>query len=398
MPALYGISLAQFLLWNPAVSSDCLTNFWTTYAYCVSIDATKPSTTVSSRSSTVTGSLTILKSSTSSGSSTKSVVTTPANATYSIRAPVVRWNITTPTIGTTWPPVETQAGQPEGCNRWHLVSAGETCQMVINRYAMIANDLFTWNPELHNDCSGLYPDYWVCVEVRSTATPTGLTWSTEYTYTAPPKATAYVPETLTPADSSISPIPSQGPMPSGCQAYHLTGSGQTCRQLLEIYTYITEADFLAWNPVLNGNCGALWSGTYYCVANFENGNMPMPPTVTATPSPAPTGRVANCAMWYFSMSDGTCDLLVDMFMSFSVAEFIAWNPVVSSDCSGTEIGQWYCVGIPGTPTTRTGALPIIGPSGTATVSANSVSVFLGASRYQLQPRNRPLPRPRPRHQ
>ncbi|KAF6825036.1 LysM domain-containing protein [Colletotrichum musicola] len=32
-----GISLEQFLAWNPAVSPDCLKNFWLAYAYCVGV-------------------------------------------------------------------------------------------------------------------------------------------------------------------------------------------------------------------------------------------------------------------------------------------------------------------------------------------------------------------------
>lgn len=32
----YNITLAQFLSWNPDVSSDCGTNFWPNYSYCVS--------------------------------------------------------------------------------------------------------------------------------------------------------------------------------------------------------------------------------------------------------------------------------------------------------------------------------------------------------------------------
>lgn len=33
----FGISHAQFIAWNPAVSNDCLTNFWLGQAYCVGL-------------------------------------------------------------------------------------------------------------------------------------------------------------------------------------------------------------------------------------------------------------------------------------------------------------------------------------------------------------------------
>lgn len=35
----YSITADQFLAWNPAVSSDCLTNFWPGYDYCVGISS-----------------------------------------------------------------------------------------------------------------------------------------------------------------------------------------------------------------------------------------------------------------------------------------------------------------------------------------------------------------------
>ncbi|KAK0718701.1 hypothetical protein B0T21DRAFT_295720, partial [Apiosordaria backusii] len=34
-----GITLKQFLAWNPAVSSDCVTNYWLGEAYCVGVSA-----------------------------------------------------------------------------------------------------------------------------------------------------------------------------------------------------------------------------------------------------------------------------------------------------------------------------------------------------------------------
>lgn len=41
-----------------------------------------------------------------------------------------------------------------------------------------------------------------------------------------------------------------------------------------------------------------------------------------------------------------------MFGTFSKANFIAWNPIVGSDCTNLVDSTFYCVSIPGTPTTR----------------------------------------------
>lgn len=131
----YAISHENFIKWNPAVSDDCITNFWLGYAYCVGVGA-QVSTTPKTSSSTMTGGGS--SSSTSSRSSvitlssvTTSSATTTANATYSIREPITSWNLTTPTIESEFPPQRTQAGQPSYCNNWYYVNVGDTCESIV---------------------------------------------------------------------------------------------------------------------------------------------------------------------------------------------------------------------------------------------------------------------------
>lgn len=122
VPELYGISRDQFLEWNPAVSDDCVENFWLGNAYCVGVGerattSSSPVTSITSTSEPITTS-----------------TTTSQNLTYSTREPIVTWNITIPTTDTAWPPTATQSGQPAACDRWHLVSPGQTCDNIINKY------------------------------------------------------------------------------------------------------------------------------------------------------------------------------------------------------------------------------------------------------------------------
>jgi hypothetical protein len=79
----------------------------------------------------------------------------------------------------------------------------------------------------------------------------------------------------------------------------------------------------------------------------------MPPRVTTRPSPVPSGQISTCSSWYKEVGSETCDDIVAMFASFSKTDFIAWNPSVGSGCGGLSVGLFYCVGVPGTPTTRT---------------------------------------------
>lgn len=120
----YFITHAQFIAWNPAVSQDCVSNFWTKNSYCVGIDPSLPSTRSSTTSKASSTSLTSSRSSTTSWKTTL----------YTPRYPVTTDTIVQPSIPTEWPPTKTQAGQPRYCNDWHLVLPGETCESIANQH------------------------------------------------------------------------------------------------------------------------------------------------------------------------------------------------------------------------------------------------------------------------
>lgn len=133
----YGISHADFIKWNPDVSDDCLTNFWLGSSYCVGVGAvvsasskaSSASLTVASSSSRISNSIVSSRISSVISSSTNSPIT--PTGPYSIREPIVTWNISSTTAESTFPPKKTQAGQPSYCTNWHLVVAGETCQEIV---------------------------------------------------------------------------------------------------------------------------------------------------------------------------------------------------------------------------------------------------------------------------
>lgn len=116
----FRITHRQFIDWNPAVSNDCLTNFWPKYAYCVGVDSKiKPSSSAKRAPTSSRSTATLVTKPTSSGKITPAHTPTPTvNATYSIRNPITPYNISTPTIDRSWPPKKTQAGQPSYCNKW----------------------------------------------------------------------------------------------------------------------------------------------------------------------------------------------------------------------------------------------------------------------------------------
>jgi hypothetical protein len=364
------IPASQFFVWNPDVSSDCLTNFWPTYYYCIGVDRTATSTTTTTTTTkgattTTTGPKPSTQTTTSSrgSSTTTSRITSSANATYSIRHPIVTWNITTKTIGHDRPPKETQRGQPASCLDWHLVSVGQSCQQIVNRYftSLSIDDLLDWNPELLDDCSGLQIGYYVCIRVK----PSGsLTLTFNPGSASIPDSTAWTPTTLPSVDTSFTPVPTQGPLPPTCQAYYQAGDGDRCENVLAQNPQITREQFFSWNTFLNGNCDGMWAGYFYCIWAGPPGVLPDPPTVKTKPtSGVPANTTADCIGWYQATGGDDCDLMVAMFGRFSRADFVKWNPTVKTDCSGVKDDSWYCVAVPGTPTTRTEGMPSSSPTG-----------------------------------
>jgi hypothetical protein len=138
----FAITHAQFIAWNPAVSNDCLTNFWLGYAYCIGVGSVVTTSSfpiaVTSTSGASTSSLVSSGGSTSStAASSTRITTTSVNATYSIRNPITSYNLSTPTTDRTWPPTKTQVGQPSYCNKWYLAEGGDTCELVYRKFGSL---------------------------------------------------------------------------------------------------------------------------------------------------------------------------------------------------------------------------------------------------------------------
>jgi hypothetical protein len=354
----YNISLEQFLEWNPAVSTDCRDNFWLESAYCVRVGERSPTPTItsSSISSSIVSSQTTI-SSVSKTTSTSYASTSSFNSTYSTLHPVTSWDVLPTSTDTTWPPTKTLAGETEICNSWHRIVPGDTCQRMLDRFSIDSmDDFLSWNPAAKDDCEMLIADYWVCIGIQRQAANTDIEWETaQPEFTEPPETTEYIPITLPTADSSFVPSPSHGPMPSDCKVFHQAEADQNCNDLVNMYGYFSQEQFFSWNPALDGNCLGLWLDTWYCVGAYANNDLPLPANQMNKPTEGniPSGYPTDCTRWYQTTPGDSCDLIALMFGSFSVDEFASWNPSVFSDCSGIATQAWYCIGRPGTPTTRT---------------------------------------------
>lgn len=154
--------------------------------------------------------------------------------------------------------------------------------------------------------------------------------------------TALPPSTTT--TSTGGPSPTQDGLISTCSRFYQAVAGDTCNKIAATYGTFSTADFVTWNPAVGESCSGLLVGYYYCVGT------PSTPTITTTPTgPAPTqtGIISTCNSFYRAVSGDTCDKIVARYGTFTLSQFLGWNPAVGSDCSGLVATYYYCVGVPG---------------------------------------------------
>lgn len=117
-----GITLAEFLAWNPKAGSNCNGLWADTYA-CVSITGHEP---------------------------------TPTNPSNGIQTPFpAQPNIVT------------------NCNKFYFVNSGDTCPSIVSANSITLAKFLEWNPKAGSNCNGLWANAYACVSVIGyTPTPT----------------------------------------------------------------------------------------------------------------------------------------------------------------------------------------------------------------------------------
>lgn len=143
--------------------------------------------------------------------------------------------------------------------------------------------------------------------------------------------------------------------------YYQAVSDDTCNVIADEFGTFSVSDFKIWNPAVKVDCSQLFLGYYYCIGVPTTRSSTAAPTfpTAAGPSPTQSGIISNCTKYYQAASGDTCQVIADRFSAFSVADFVTWNPAVKSDCSLLFLGYYYCIAVPGTPTSR---LPTPSPS------------------------------------
>jgi LysM repeat protein len=241
---------------------------------------------------------------------------------------------TTGTAGPT-PPAPTHSGQPENCNTWHVVESGDSCQSVADAAGITLSQFLAWNPAVSSDC---VDNFWLgqayCVGVSGE----GATTTTAATTASP-----------TP------PAPTHSGQPSNCNKWDVVESGDSCASLAAD-NGISLAQFFEWNPAVSEDCTTnFWLGQAYCVG--VSGQSSSTTTTSAAsptpPAPTHTGQPSDCNKWDVVESGDTCGSIASD-NGISLAQFFAWNPAVSEDCTTNFwLGQAYCVGVSGSASSTT---------------------------------------------
>lgn len=109
-----GISVSQFVSWNPSVGNAC-SGLWLDAYVCISIIGHEP-------------------------------------------APIAPGNgVATPT------PI--QDGMTKSCKTFHFVKSGETCAIIAAKYGITSTQFISWNPAVGPSCNGMWANTYACVAV-----------------------------------------------------------------------------------------------------------------------------------------------------------------------------------------------------------------------------------------
>lgn len=191
-----------------------------------------------------------------------------------------------------------------------LFQAGDTLDSISSTVGINASDLVTWNPELSSAPPPV--DSAICVIF-----PTG-------NYTLP---AASPPANIAPTTTT------------NCAQFHTVQAGDGCNTIPGQFG-ITLSQFLSLNPGLNPQCTNLVLRVAYCVfptTPFSTNTSTGPP-----PNAAPGTITQGCTQYYTVVSGDSCPAVEAKF-NLTLAQFVAMNPEINSQCSNLALDEAYCV-------------------------------------------------------
>ncbi|KAL4862529.1 hypothetical protein BDV12DRAFT_190368 [Aspergillus spectabilis] len=255
------------------------------------------------------------------------------------------------------------------CGEYSLVEAGQDCGTVTAEFEITLADFLFLNPQVWEDCTNLWVDYYYCVR------PVGYI-NTYPGYGGNPTTDSFeqTPSTPLPENPLANYSSSEPVFPIA------NGTRRDCYEYI-VFDNVTEieapdcwtlavivGEIILWNPSLGENTTSggtpstigtngqtltvtatdygypctLGEGTSYCVAVASPTSTPDAYAVSI-PVPRAAGEIENCTEW-FHISDEiyTCSTIL-LTYQLAIEEFYAMNPSVKEDYSGLVLGTHYCV-------------------------------------------------------
>ncbi|KAM5348612.1 hypothetical protein ACJ41O_008436 [Fusarium nematophilum] len=144
---------------------------------------------------------------------------------------------------------------------------------------------------------------------------------------------------------------------------------------------LAHKQFVEYNPSVKDDCSGIQVGhSYYVEVNnglprdddppeaSKTEDAEPEPTEDSKPSPTQDSLIDTCTSFYMAQKGDICTKIIAQYKTFDFDDFFKWNPAVEKDCSGLWANTYYCVGVPGTPTSPPTKLAVTtkaGPIGPA---------------------------------
>ncbi|EPS35643.1 hypothetical protein H072_10908 [Dactylellina haptotyla CBS 200.50] len=201
-----GINLNNLYAWNPTFNAGCF-KVKAGWGYCIDAPASEGATAPAT--STTVAAPTTSTSTTTTTTTTATSTTTTMTSQIPTTTSVPTTTTTTSTVIQT--PVPVQADQVDTCTGWKKVQDSDTCDSILKEFAsngLTNGELTQWNPALKSDCSGLFPNYYVCISIIPGTGPKITTT------TAKPTTTAVTTTVVTTTTKSTTTPPPPPPVPT----------------------------------------------------------------------------------------------------------------------------------------------------------------------------------------
>ncbi|EZF72803.1 hypothetical protein H105_05086 [Trichophyton soudanense CBS 452.61] len=174
-----------------------------------------------------------------------------------------------------------------------------------------------------------------------------------------------------------------------CKLYHQVLQGETCLEIALQYN-IPPQDLSRWNH-LGTRCSRLRPGRVICVGLQVTSNKPVPRSIPTgglwaedAPTPSQPNVSKNCVKWYKAQPNDNCKIIAEeKFHSFTLEQFIQWNPDVGMDCTRLYAGWYYCIGVSGWSFPTPTRVPI--PTTTSPVITTLTPIPTGPGPERQQP-------------